>query len=190
MCSEKLIDFLGLVRREIVCNHMDLFALRLVRDEIRQKCHKLGRGVAFSRLAEDIAGLGIEGCVQRQRAMTVVLEAMAFGATQRAAEPDPCGERWIAVFRRRRTPPRAAVITGLAPMTSAAFASKFGRSRRLPSSRSGLSPCRGQIRATVICEIVRSSEASLRDDQCVEPSDVSRLVVQAKTLTSIWSVTR
>jgi len=46
-------------------------------------------------------------------------------------------------------------------------------------------PCLAQMRVIVICEISPSSAASLREDQCVDPSAALRFVVHASTRASI-----
>ena len=57
---QECIDLFGLVRREIVGNDMNLFALGLVGDNVSQKCNKLSGSMALSRFTEDFTGLGIE----------------------------------------------------------------------------------------------------------------------------------
>src|SRR3990170_8135464 len=78
MFSEKLLDLLGLVRREIVQDHMDLFLLRLVRDEITQERDEFRRGVPGSGLAEHRSGPRIKGGVEGERAVAKVLKSMSF----------------------------------------------------------------------------------------------------------------
>lgn len=81
MRGEEGIDQLGLVGREVVGDHMDLFAARLMGDDVGQKGDEFGRRMSCGGLAEDFAGLGIEGGVQRQRAVTEVLEPMTLRPT-------------------------------------------------------------------------------------------------------------
>src|SRR5213595_3045766 len=81
--GEEGIDLLGLVRREVVGNDVNLFAPRLVHHDVGEKGYEFSRGVAACRLAQNLTGLSVERCVQRQRAMAVVLEAVALGATRR-----------------------------------------------------------------------------------------------------------
>ena len=64
-----------------------------------QEGHEFGRGVAGGRLAQDdLAGLGVEGGVQRERAVPVVLEAMALGASRRQRQ-----HRVLAIQRLNRS---------------------------------------------------------------------------------------
>ena len=84
--GEERIDSLGLVRREVVGDHMDLFALALVHHEVGQKRDELRRGVTLSGLAQHLAGLGVERCVQRERAVAEVLKSMAFGTPRRQGQ--------------------------------------------------------------------------------------------------------
>ena len=83
MRGQEVLDALGLVRREIVGDHVDLFAARLVDHDVGQERDELGRGVPRGGLAQHLAGLGVEGGVQRQRAVAVVLEAVPLGAPGR-----------------------------------------------------------------------------------------------------------
>src|SRR6185436_20892654 len=83
MCCQELIDALGFVRRKVVGNDMDLFASRLIDYKVGQKRDELGRGMTFRGLPQHLTSLGVEGCVQRQRAMPVVLETVALGPTWR-----------------------------------------------------------------------------------------------------------
>lgn len=81
--DQELLDLLGLVRRQVVGDDVDLLALGLVGHEVGEEGDELGRGVSRGGLAQHLAGLGVEGCVQRQRAMPVVLEAVALGTPRR-----------------------------------------------------------------------------------------------------------
>jgi len=60
---EELGDLAGLVRREIIGDHVDFFAPWLVDDDIGQKRNELSRGVARGGLAEDFPGPSVEGRV-------------------------------------------------------------------------------------------------------------------------------
>ena len=62
---------------------MDLFSARLVDNDVRQERHKLRRRVSRGRLAEYLAGLGVERRVQGQRAVPEVLKAVPLGASRR-----------------------------------------------------------------------------------------------------------
>lgn len=83
MLGEEGLDLLGLVGREIVRDHMGLLAARLVEHDVGEKGHELGRGVRRSGLAQQLAGLGIEGSVHGERAVAVVLKAVPLEAPRR-----------------------------------------------------------------------------------------------------------
>src|SRR4051812_16364696 len=85
MLTEELLDLLSFVRREVVGDHVDFFALGLVGNDVGEEGHELGRRVARGGLAKHFAGLGVERRVQRQRAMAVVLKAW------RSARPGDSG---------------------------------------------------------------------------------------------------
>jgi len=76
--SQEVRHSRGLVRREIIGNHMNLFAAWLARHDVGQKGDELLGGMAHGGLSEYFAGLGIEGCVERQRAVPVIFEPMPF----------------------------------------------------------------------------------------------------------------
>ena len=81
--GEECIDPPGLMRREVISDHANLFAVGLVGHEIGQEGDKLGRGVAGSGLAQHRARFGVERGVQREGPVTDVLNAMAFGPPRR-----------------------------------------------------------------------------------------------------------
>ncbi len=81
--SQKRVNPLGLMRRKIVGNDVDLFALGLIDHNVGQKGDEFGGGVPVSGLAQDFTGLGIESGVQGQRAVAEILETVAFGASRR-----------------------------------------------------------------------------------------------------------
>src|ERR1700688_4322226 len=83
MLAEKHINLLGLMRREVVGNDMNLLASGLVGHDVSQEGHKLGRGVTRGGLAEYFAGLGIEGGVQRERTVPDIFEPMTLSAPRR-----------------------------------------------------------------------------------------------------------
>jgi hypothetical protein len=80
MSIQKIVDLPRLMGREIVGNHVDLFAARLVDDDVREERDKLRRRVS---LAEYLACLGVERRVQGQRAVPEVLKAVPLGASRR-----------------------------------------------------------------------------------------------------------
>ena len=76
---EEIFDRVALVGREVVGDYMDFFAARLVDHDVGQEGDELGGRVALSGLAQYLAGLGIEGGVERQGAVTKVFKAMPLG---------------------------------------------------------------------------------------------------------------
>ena len=83
MLDEKRIDALGLVRREVVADDMDLFAPGLMSNDVGEEGHELGAGVPRRCLTQNFARLGVEGGIKRQRAVTVILESVSLDATRR-----------------------------------------------------------------------------------------------------------
>src|SRR5207249_1090659 len=57
---------------------MDFFAARLVNDDVGEERNELGGSMPLSGLAEHFTGLGVEGRIERQSAVTEVLKAMSF----------------------------------------------------------------------------------------------------------------
>ena len=74
-------DRLTLVGREVVGDHVDLFAPGLVDDDVGEEGDKLSRGVPLGGLAQHLAGLGVEGRIERQGAVTEILKAVALRPT-------------------------------------------------------------------------------------------------------------
>ena len=113
--------------REVIGDHVDLFAARLIGDDIREERDELGRGVPSGRLSQDFTGLGIERSVQRQRAVPEVLEAVPLGAARRERQ-----HRILAVQRLDGRLLIDAEHRGMLggwkyrPMISAALVSKSG----------------------------------------------------------------
>src|SRR6266508_3414955 len=120
---------LGLMRREIVGDHMNLSPLRLTGHDVAEKVDKGGAGVPRHGLTEDFTRLGIQGREERQRTVPVVFEAVSLGASGRKWQ-----HRVKAVERLNgrfsSTAKTAAWSGGLTyrPITSAAFGSKSGSS--------------------------------------------------------------
>src|ERR1700686_1816981 len=81
MHRQEVRDRPALVSREVVGNHVDLFAAGLIDHNVCEERDELGRGVPRSRFAEDLAGLGVEGGIQRQSAVTKILKAVPFCAS-------------------------------------------------------------------------------------------------------------
>lgn len=84
---QKLCDQLGLVCREVVGDDVNLPARGLVGDDVGEESDELSRGVARGRLAKHLAGARVEGRIQRQRAMALVLEAVALRPPGRKRQP-------------------------------------------------------------------------------------------------------
>ena len=76
MLAKKRINLLGLVRREVVGNDVNLLTTGLVGHDVSQEGYKLGRGVTRGGLAKYFAGFGIKGGVQRERAAPDVFKPM------------------------------------------------------------------------------------------------------------------
>src|SRR6202030_2054665 len=82
MRLQKVFDLSGFVRREIVGDHVDLFAPGLVDDDVDEEGDELGRGVPGCCLAQHLYRAGVEGCVERERAMPVLLQPMPLRAAR------------------------------------------------------------------------------------------------------------
>src|SRR4051794_13728930 len=94
MLRQKVLDWLALVSREVVGDHVDLLAARLVYDDVGEECDELSRCVPRRSLAKYFSGLRVESGIQRQGAVAKILEAMPFCASwgQR--------QRWILAIQR------------------------------------------------------------------------------------------
>jgi hypothetical protein len=75
--AEELIHPLGLVRREVISDDVNLLSLGLVGHNVGQEGDKFGRRVALCGLAQDLASLGVERGIQRQRAVALALSNAA-----------------------------------------------------------------------------------------------------------------
>jgi len=60
-------------------NDVDLLAPGLMGHDVGEKGHELRRGVARSHFAQHLAGLGIEGGVQRKHTVAIVFKAVSLG---------------------------------------------------------------------------------------------------------------
>ena len=143
-------------------------------------------------LAQHLAGLGVEGRVQRQRAVAVVLEAMALGAPRRQRQ-----HRILAVQRldrgllvdaeHRRVLRRVQVQPD--------HVGRLGLEVRVVGGQVALQPMRLEAvlgpdaRHRHVRDRRRVRRRACAYDQCVEPSAGLCLVVQASTRASIRSVT-
>ena len=74
---------LGFVCREIVQNDVDLLAARSSFDDIGQKSQEVFTGVTPGGLAVDLPCFHVQGRVERERPVTVVLESMFFRPARR-----------------------------------------------------------------------------------------------------------
>src|ERR1039457_2554247 len=83
MLRKKLLDALGLMRREVVRNDVDLPAPALAGDHLREKRHELLGGVPLSRLSQNLSGFRIQRRIQRERAVPVVLESVTLDSARR-----------------------------------------------------------------------------------------------------------
>ena len=81
MHRQEVRDRPALVRGLIVSDHMDLFAARLIDHNVGQKGDELSWCAARS-FCQHFAGLGIEGGIQRQGAVTKVFKTVPFGASR------------------------------------------------------------------------------------------------------------
>src|SRR5712691_1209445 len=81
MHRQEVRDRPALVSREVVGDHMDLFAAGLIDLNVCEERSELGRGVPRSGFAEHLPGLGVEGGVQRQGTVAKVLKAVTFCAS-------------------------------------------------------------------------------------------------------------
>lgn len=76
-------DQFRLVRRKVVEDDVDLAPGLARADHLLEEVDELSTGVAPSRLALHLAGFGVERRIERQCAVALVLEAVAFGAAGR-----------------------------------------------------------------------------------------------------------
>src|SRR6266849_851206 len=81
MLLEELADRLSFVRGEIVEDDVNLLPRRAQGYDLLQEGNELTAGMASRGFAVAPAGGGVEGGIQRERSVPVVLEAMTFGAS-------------------------------------------------------------------------------------------------------------
>lgn len=82
MHCQEVHNRLALVSREVVGDYMNLLAVRLIDHNVGEERDEFGRGVPRSGFAEHFAGLGVEGSVQRQGAVTKVLKTVPLCASR------------------------------------------------------------------------------------------------------------
>src|SRR6218665_427108 len=218
MLTEERVNRLGLVCREVVDDDVNFLAARLMGHDVGEEGDELGRGMPRGGLAQHFTSLGIEGGVQRERSMPEVLKAMPLATPRRERQHrvfaiERLNRRLLVDAEDGRMLRRGQIQTGDIRWPWCQEPGVGGRGvggvkikaddigclgckvrivggEIAPSSRCGLSPCLAQMRATVMCEMSPpSSAASLRVDQCVEPSAGLCLVVRANTRASRRSVT-
>jgi hypothetical protein len=87
---QKFTNALSPGRRNAMGNHEDLLAERLI-DRHSGEEGEPSRGVRRAHLAEHVTRLGVEGRVQRQRAIAKLLEFDAVPRTPHRARAGSCG---------------------------------------------------------------------------------------------------
>src|SRR3984893_18210346 len=80
MSGQELCDPLGLMGREVVGDDVDLATPGLQRNNLAQESHKLFSGMVGRGLTQDLAAFGVERSIERERAMPIVLKAVALGS--------------------------------------------------------------------------------------------------------------
>ncbi len=124
---QELGDLLGLVRTQVVGDHVDLLGRRLVDEDVCQEGDELRRSVPSRSSAQHLAGFGVECCVRRQRAMSVILKAVPLcPAGRRRQDQVLAVGAWIAVFSSTQNTAACAGEFTYSPMTSTALRSKSG----------------------------------------------------------------
>jgi hypothetical protein len=86
MGGEELSHGLGLVRRKVVSDDVDLLASGLRGDHICEKGNELRTGVALGCFAQDLSAGNLQCGVERQSAMPEILKAVALGTTGRKGQ--------------------------------------------------------------------------------------------------------
>ena len=79
MTSQKVRNCFGFMRTQIIADDMDGSFLGLRSHQIFQKCHELRTGMSSSGLADDLPASSVQRCVQRERAVAVVLKTVSLG---------------------------------------------------------------------------------------------------------------
>ena len=99
MIGQELCDPLGLMGREVVGDDVDLASLGLQRSSWPKKATNSSAEIAGGGLTQDLAAFGVERSVERERAVPIVLEAVALGGPGLSGST---GSRrssaWMAVF--------------------------------------------------------------------------------------------
>jgi hypothetical protein len=79
MLLKECFDQVSFMRREVVQDHVDLSPVGLGRNNLLQETNKLLASVARGGLPDHLAGLWIQGRVQRECAVPVILKAVLLG---------------------------------------------------------------------------------------------------------------
>jgi len=83
MRRQEVLNRLALVRREVVDNHMDLFAAGLVDHDVGEERDEFSAGRVRCSLTQHLAGLGVERSIEGKRAVPEVLETVTLEAPRR-----------------------------------------------------------------------------------------------------------
>ena len=86
MGGEELGHGLGLVRRKVISDDVDLLALGLRGDDICEKGDELRAGVALGCFAQDLSAGNLQGSIKRKSAMPEILKAVALGTPGRKGQ--------------------------------------------------------------------------------------------------------
>ena len=78
--GEELLNGFGLVRREIIENDVNFLGPPGAAHQIRNEGDEFFAGVPLGRFSLDFAGLDVQRCIERQRAMPIILKAVALRA--------------------------------------------------------------------------------------------------------------
>ena len=82
MTGQEIVDELSFMSREIVRNDVDLAPEGLGSDNLSKKVDEVGSGMTLGGLAKDFSAAGIQGRIQRQSAVTVILKAMSLSSAR------------------------------------------------------------------------------------------------------------
>ena len=83
MFFKEVPDRLTFVSRQVVRDDMDFFAAGLIGDDIGEESDEFSGGVSGSSLTEYLTSFGVESRIQRECAMSEVLEAVTFRSARR-----------------------------------------------------------------------------------------------------------
>lgn len=83
MGFQEIGDLLGLVRRQVIQEDVDLLPQRAQLNDSTQEINELVAGVAGRSLAVHLSGTHVQGRVQRERSVTLVLKPMPLDSSRR-----------------------------------------------------------------------------------------------------------